>query len=78
MTRQKSLGERYVAALEMRGLRVVRRGDARVKVERTPAHDGAPATYYYVGPRSLRFGTTTVASRPCNDRFKAALLGETR
>lgn len=66
----KTLQERYQAALERSGERVVKRLNSGVIVmTRTKG------SHYYLGPSgSLRVGPTREGSLPASDKFKMLLL----
>jgi len=67
----KTLQERFVAALQAKGLHEVKRTHKYIVFIRDQG-----LGYYYIGKSgSLRMGSTVAQSIPCSNRFKAELLG---
>ena len=71
----KTLQQRYITALELRGRTVVKRNPRYVIVSRGRTVSGKD-TFWFVGNRgSLRHGTCYTRSVPTSEAVKAQLLG---
>lgn len=73
----KTLHDRYVAALQMRGCVITLRQPSGKYTRLTrPSKDG---TYYFVGRSgAVRYGTIATGSRAASDEWKSRLLAKER